>query len=185
MRVIAGKCRSLPLKTPQGMNTRPTADRIRETLFNMLQPRIPGCRFLDLFAGSGAIGIEALSRGAAWCCFVEQNRRAAACIRENLKFTRLEQDAELLIMDARQAADSLEEMRPFDIVFMDPPYRKDLEREMLELLRNAACVSDDTLFVAEASRDTDFSWLAGAGYELIKEKIYGTNAHLFLKRAGR
>ena len=85
MRVIAGKARSIPLVAPKGMQTRPTTDRVKETLFNMLQPWIPGSRFLDLFAGSGAIGIEALSRGALRCVFVERGRAAVSCIRENLK----------------------------------------------------------------------------------------------------
>ena len=91
MRVIAGKARSLRLKSPEGMETRPTTDRIRETLFNMLRPYLADCRFLDLFSGSGAIGIEALSRGAKTCVFVEKNRRACACIRENLAFTGLKE----------------------------------------------------------------------------------------------
>ena len=90
MRVIAGKARRLPLKTVPGQNTRPTTDRIKETLFNMIQDELYGIRFLDLFAGSGAIGIEALSRGAARAVFVEDDRRAVSCIQENLAFTRLE-----------------------------------------------------------------------------------------------
>ena len=90
MRVIAGTARHLKLKTMEGMNTRPTTDRIKETLFNMLSFHVEGSRFLDLFSGSGAIGIEALSRGAKEAVFVENNRKAAGCIRDNLKFTRLE-----------------------------------------------------------------------------------------------
>ena len=100
MRVIAGKAKSLPLKTLEGDQTRPTTDRIKETLFNLLQPELPGCRFLDLFAGSGAIGIEALSRGASRAVFVEKNPRAVSIIRENLRFTHLEKEAEVLKMDA-------------------------------------------------------------------------------------
>ena len=80
MRIIAGRARSLPLKTVPGMGTRPTTDRIKETLFNMLQPSLPQAVFLDLFAGSGGIGLEAISRGASRAVFVEQNRKAAACI---------------------------------------------------------------------------------------------------------
>ena len=184
MRVISGKCRSLPLKTVPGMDTRPTTDRIKETLFNMLQPWLPDCRFLDLFGGSGAIGIEALSRGASFCCFVEQNRKAAACIRENLRFTKLTEDAMLLVMDARQAAAQLKNDTPFDIICMDPPYLKGLERELLEIFRDADCVSKQTLFVIEISLKTDLSWLEQSGYEIIKEKKYKTNAHVFLRRAG-
>ena len=89
MRVIAGKCRSLPLKTIDGLDTRPTTDRTKETLFNVLQPWIPGGTFLDLFIGSGAIGIEALSRGARKAVFVELSRKAAACITDKLPYTRL------------------------------------------------------------------------------------------------
>ena len=87
MRVIAGKARRLNLKTIPGIDTRPTTDRIKETLFNILQPELLECRFLDLFSGSGGIGIEALSRGASYAVFVEKNPKAAACIRENLAFT--------------------------------------------------------------------------------------------------
>ena len=108
MRVIAGKARSLRLKTIEGMDTRPTTDRIKETLFNMIQPSIADSRFLDLFAGSGGIGIEALSRGASWCVFVEQQRKAAECIRENLAFTRLKEDATLLVTDAVSAVNKLD-----------------------------------------------------------------------------
>ena len=88
MRVIAGTAKRLVLKTMEGMDTRPTTDRIKETLFNMLAPDLYGCSFLDLFAGSGGIGIEALSRGAKEAVFVEKNPKAAACIRENLMHTR-------------------------------------------------------------------------------------------------
>ena len=92
MRVIAGTRRSLPLKSLEGDTTRPTADRYKETLFNVLQTDIPGCRFLDLFAGSGAIGIEALSRGARHAVFVENNRKAMAVIKENIHFTKFEDE---------------------------------------------------------------------------------------------
>ena len=88
MRVIAGKARRLNHKTVPGMDTRPTTDRIKETLFNILQPELLDCHFLDLFSGSGAIGIEALSRGAARAVFVEKNPKACTCIRENLTFTK-------------------------------------------------------------------------------------------------
>ena len=89
MRVIAGTARSMPLKTIKGLETRPTTDKTKETLFNILQADVPDCRFLDLFSGSGAIAIEALSRGAAYAVLVEQNGKAAQCIQENLVFTRL------------------------------------------------------------------------------------------------
>ena len=117
MRVIAGKARSLRLKTIEGMDTRPTTDRIKETLFNMIQPSIADSRFLDLFAGSGGIGIEALSRGASCCVFVEQQRKAAECIRENLAFTRLKDSATLLVTDAVSAVRKLNGEEAFVLDF--------------------------------------------------------------------
>lgn len=184
MRVIAGTRKSLPLKTVPGMNTRPTTDRIKETLFNMLQPYLPGCRFLDLFAGSGAIGIEALSRGAADAVFVEQNRRAAECIRENLSFTRLAEQAQVLQTDARAAVELLGGQGPFGCIFMDPPYDRNLEKEVLVLLSESGCADCGTLIVAEASLHTDFSYLEACGYRLEKEKRYKTNKHMFIRKIG-
>ena len=103
MRVIAGTAKRLALKTVEGLDTRPTTDRIKETLFNMINMEIPECRFLDLFSGSGAIGIEALSRGASLAVLVEQNKKAAECIRQNLAFTRLADRAVLMQTDVRTA----------------------------------------------------------------------------------
>ena len=111
MRVIAGSAKRLQLKTIEGMDTRPTTDRIKETLFNMLQPEILDCSFLDLFAGSGAIGIEALSRGAKEAVFVEQSSRACSCIRDNLKTTRLEDGAQVMESDVLFALKRLESRR--------------------------------------------------------------------------
>ena len=154
MRVIAGKARSLRLKTIEGMDTRPTTDRIKETLFNMLQPYMADCRFLDLFAGSGAIGIEALSRGADCCVFVEQQRKAAECIRDNLKFTRLDGQARVMVMDAVSAIRKLDGGEPFQCIFMDPPYRKNLELDVLEALQGTSLIDEDTLIIVEASLNT-------------------------------
>ena len=103
MRVISGTAKSLRLKTPEGMDTRPTTDRIKETLFNMLQPLLPGSLFVDLFSGSGGIGIEALSRGADHAYFVENEKRAVFCIVENLRFTRLTDRATVLKTDVLSA----------------------------------------------------------------------------------
>ena len=120
MRVIAGSARRLLLKTIEGMDTRPTTDRIKETLFNMLNTQIAGCTFLDLFSGSGAIGIEALSRGAKQAFFVESNPEAVSCIRENLSRTHLEEGALVLNCDVIAGLKKLEGRNPrFDIIFMD------------------------------------------------------------------
>ena len=130
MRVIAGSARRLQLETVPGTDTRPTTDKIKETLFNILQPRVGGADFLDLFAGSGAIGIEALSRGAASAVFVENDRRAVTCIKKNLEHTRLSQKAAVLPFEAMASLGRLErEGRSFDLIFLDPPYRKELEKQ--------------------------------------------------------
>ena len=180
MRVIAGKARRLSLKTVPGMETRPTTDRIKETLFNILQPEIPDCRFLDLFSGSGGIGIEALSRGAEYAVFVEKNPKACACIRDNLAFTKLAEHGKLLNMDVLQALRSLEGEEAFDCIFMDPPYDKGLEKDILYTFRDASFIGKDTLIIVEASLHTDFDWAEDAGYEILKKKIYKTNVHVFL-----
>ena len=182
MRVIAGKARRLPLKTVPGMSTRPTTDRIKETLFNMIQDQMYGIRFLDLFAGSGGIGIEAISRGADEAVFVENQRQAVECIRENLKFTRLEEQSRVIAADVFSALSRLEGEAPFQIIFMDPPYGKELERRVLETLAHSSLADEDTLIIVEASLDTDFSYLQGIGYETVKRKEYKTNTHMFLRR---
>lgn len=181
MRVIAGKARRLNLETLPGLDTRPTTDRIKETLFNILQADIPGASFLDLFAGSGAIGIEALSRGAENAVFVDKNPKACACIRRNLEFTRLP-GGSVLNMDVIQALRSLEGRAVFDCVFMDPPYGKELEKGVLEYLRTSRVITRETLIIIEASLETDFSYLGEGGFRLIREKIYKTNKHIFVKR---
>ena len=183
MRVIAGTARRLALKTVPGMETRPTTDRIKETLFNILQPYIPDSTFLDLFSGSGGIGIEALSRGAEHATFVEKNPKACACIRENLAFTKLAEHGKLLNMDVLQALRSMEGQAAFDCIFMDPPYNKDLERQVLEYLKDSSLANTDTLIVTEADLHTDFSYVEELGYELSRSKEYKTNKHIFLHKS--
>ncbi|HIR26351.1 MAG TPA: 16S rRNA (guanine(966)-N(2))-methyltransferase RsmD [Candidatus Choladousia intestinigallinarum] len=183
MRVIAGTARRLPLKTIEGRDTRPTTDRIKETLFNILQNEIYGCRFLDLFSGSGAIGIEALSRGAAGAVFVEQKKEAAACIRENLKFTRLEEGGEVLVCDVLDGLSRLEGRDPFQIIFMDPPYGLGQERRVLEYLaqRRPSYADPDTIILVEAAKGTDFSYVPSLGMEVYRTKEYKTNMHVFIR----
>lgn len=178
MRVIAGTARSLRLKTPAGMDTRPTTDRIKETLFNMLQPYIPGAIFIDLYSGSGGIGIEALSRGARHAYFVENNRDALACIADNLQSTRFTDKATILRQDVLSALHGIHE-KEADIIFMDPPYERDYEKQVLQILFTAPYVSENTLIVIESSLDCDFSYLEQMGFELTKEKRYKTNKHVF------
>ena len=174
MRVIAGSARSLPLKTLEGMDTRPTTDRIKETLFNMIQSEIPGCRFLDLYAGSGAIAIEALSRGAKEAVLVE-----------NLAFTKLDSQAVLMEQDVAAAIVRLSGQEVFDIVYMDPPYAKDYERGVLEALAAGSIIDGYTTIIIEEKLDTDLSYVQDLGYTITKTKTYKTNKHVFLKKEGK
>lgn len=182
MRVIAGSARRVSLKTLEGMNTRPTQDRIKETLFNMLQYDLADCTFLDLFAGSGGIGIEALSRGAKTAVFVEQNADAVQIVRENLKTTRLEDRAVVMHTDALTALKRLEGKYRFDYIFMDPPYNHELERQMLEYLTGSELIDKQSTIIIEASLETSFDYLESLGFVLEKNKIYKTNKHMFVYR---
>jgi len=181
MRVIAGTARSLPLKTPKGMDTRPTTDRIKETLFNILQPYIADCVFIDLFAGSGGIGIEAISRGARKSYFVEQEREAAECIQDNLKFTKFTDSGVLLKHDVFSAIYHIFE-KEVDIIFMDPPYGKEYEKKVLDALKDVKYVTDNTIIIIEADLQTDFSYVEDMGFEIFKQKKYKTNQHVFVRR---
>ena len=183
MRVIAGSARRIMLTTPPGLATRPTTDRIKETLFNIISRDLADCRFLDLFAGSGAIGIEALSRGAGQAVFVEQDRAALSCIKENLKRTRLEGRAKILAMDAAGALPYLkEDGEPFGMIFMDPPYRTGWAQRILQFLADSPVCGGHTLVIAEEALETDFSFAGEYGFEVSREKKYGTSKHVFLMR---
>lgn len=183
MRVIAGSARRIMLATPQGMDTRPTTDRTKETLFNIINYDLPDCRFLDLFSGSGAIGIEALSRGAEYAVFVEQERQALECIAVNLKKTALAERCRVLAMEVMGALQLLDNSgEPFDLIFMDPPYRKGLEEKVLERLSRSDICTKDTMVIVEASLDTEFEYAKRMGFEVTREKKYKTNKHVFLRR---
>lgn len=156
MRIIAGTARSLPLKTIDGLDTRPTTDRIKETLFNMIQQDVPDCYFLDLFAGSGQIGLEAVSRGAAKAFFIENAKNAAACIQDNIRFTKFEDACTLLQTDVISGLRTLEGKYRFDLIFMDPPYKKELEKEVLTFLSHSSLVKPSAKIIVEAALETDF-----------------------------
>lgn len=184
MRVIAGSARRIQLKTIPGLDTRPTTDRIKETLFNMIQNRLVQSRFLDCFAGSGAIGIEALSRGASQAVFLEQNRKAVNCIRENLEATRLQEKALVMQCDVLAGLKSLEDKGYcFDTVFMDPPYDNQWEKQVLAHLGDSRLIHEDTLVIVEASLKTDVSFAEQLGFRIERSKEYKTNKHVFLQKA--
>ena len=182
MRIIAGTARSMPLKTLPGLGTRPTTDKIKETLFNMISFDVPGARFLDLFSGSGAIGLEALSRGAKETVFVENSRQALSVIKDNIEFTGLCSVDCALCMDAIKAIDYLGGKEPFDIIFADPPYDNGWEDKLIEKLSNSSICDEYTTVIIEASAPTDFSFAEDYGFEIKKVKNYKNNKHVFLTK---
>ncbi len=182
MRVIAGSARRLPLETPKGYATRPTQDRIKETLFNILQNDINGCVFLDLYAGSGQMGIEALSRGARKAVFIDQNREANACIQKNLAKTKLEANAKVICADVCASLAVWNEA-PADIVFIDPPYASGLEAVTLNALKQYHVIDEDTIIIIEAALDRNLDESETQGYSVDKIKEYKTNKHYFLSLA--
>lgn len=182
MRVIAGSARRRNLVCPSGDQTRPTTDRIKETLFNILQQEIPDARFLDLFSGSGGIGIEALSRGCSEAVFVEKGREAVSCIKTNLKNTRLEDRGRVMSMDVMQALRRLDQSgQAFDIIFMDPPYEKGFEEKVIPFLLDSSLVKEDTLIILETSLEHGESQMTCYPVRLERYKEYKTNCHLFYR----
>ena len=157
MRIIAGKYRSRRLVAPEGMQTRPTSDRLRETLFNVIASSIADSVWLDLFAGSGAVGIEALSRGAQAVYFVEAGSRAARTIRQNLASLELEEGFELIEREAATALRMLDSQAVVcDFCFLDPPYRKmgDYE-QILGFLSQSRLLKPESLVIAEHDKHFD------------------------------
>ncbi len=182
MRVIAGKARRTLLKTPEGLETRPTTDRTKETLFNILNPYLADCDFLDLFSGSGAIGIEALSRGASFAVFADISKAACDCIRSNIKATHFEGNSVILQKDALSVIRAMEvEGKAFDIIFMDPPYDHEFEKEILKALDKSTIVYHNTIIVVEASLKTTFEYLEDTKFRVIREKEYKTNKHVLIE----
>lgn len=182
MRVIAGTARRTLLKTPEGLETRPTTDRTKETLFNILNAYLADCNFLDLFSGSGAIGIEALSRGASFAVFSDTSKAAIDCIQANLTATHLKEKASVLQKDALSVIRAMEvSNKVFDVIFMDPPYDNELEKKVLEALEQSSIINQDTLIVVEASLKTKFDYLENSKFSVFREKEYKTNKHVFIE----
>ena len=181
MRVISGTARSIVLTTPKGMDTRPTTDKYKETLFNCLQSYLCECVFVDLYAGSGAIGIEALSRGASKAYFVDNSTDANKCILENLKKTHLDSKASVFKEDVLFFLNNRLKEVP-DIIFIDPPFAKHLENKAIPLLVEKNLIGEDTIIVVECDYEADFSFLDELGLEIFKTKDYKTNRHVFISK---
>ena len=170
MRVISGKARGVNLKTPEGVLTRPTIDRVKEALFSIINFDIPASNVLDLFGGTGQLGIEALSRGAKSAVFVDQREDACKLIKENLKRTKLEQDAKVVRMDY---LDYLKRCREkFDIIFLDPPYAEVFLENALKCITEIDILQSGGIIVAERPLGKDLPW-DFEGYTRSKDYKYG------------
>ena len=177
MRIISGAARGRSLYTLKGLNTRPTADRVKEAMFSVLAGRLPGARVLDAFAGSAALGLEALSRGAESCLFFEADRRAAQVCRRNIEACSLP-GCRLIQGDCLKLLPRLrrdeEELR-FDLVFADPPYNRGLLPSLMDELAQDGWLAENGLLVAETTaRDSEFA--PGPKWQILKSSVYGSTA---------
>jgi 16S rRNA (guanine966-N2)-methyltransferase len=181
LRIIAGELRGRRLATVPGLKTRPTADRTRESVFNILGPTLGGLHVLDLFAGTGACGLEALSRGAAAACLVEVGREALKVLAANVAALGLGQRAQVVRWDAARNLNCLRDREPkFDLVFMDPPYRQGLVTPALAHLRAAGCLAAGARLVVEHAAEDALPELEGRGFRLTDQRRYGITLVSFL-----
>ena len=170
MRVVAGKFGGRPLKTLDGKITRPTTDKVKGAIFNMIGPFFDGGRVLDLFSGSGSLAIEAISRGMDEAVMVERNRKAQAIITENIKMTKSEQQFHLMKMDANKALGMVN--GSFDLVLLDPPYAKDEIVKNITDMEEAGLLSEDVMIVCETDKAVDLPEEI-SNFGIWKQKTYG------------
>ena len=183
MRVIAGSARGRRLKELQGMDTRPTTDKVKESLFNIIQFEIQGRKILDLFGGTGQLGIEALSRGANHCTFVEMRRDAIALLKENLKVTDLQDSARVVPGDSIAFLSSCREK--FDVILLDPPYHTDLMDRALEAILRFDILAEHGIIVCETAADRELPPLSEELFEPGRSYRYGQIKLSIFRRKGK
>ena len=175
MRIISGKARGAKLSAPDGLDTRPTLDRVREAIFSMLFGAMERAYVLDLFAGTGAMGLEALSRGAEGADFVDNSRLACECVRANIEKTRLE-GANVFNTDFKAFLQNCS--RKYDIIFLDPPYEAGYYGVALDIIKERGLLSSDGIIVAECDDPEGFD---ARGFEIDRQRKYGKAAVYLLK----
>ncbi|AHM56753.1 putative rRNA methyltransferase YlbH [Peptoclostridium acidaminophilum DSM 3953] len=181
MRVVSGTARGTKLKSLEGLSTRPTLDRVKESIFNILNSDIDiyGSRVLDLFAGSGALGIEALSRGASRCVFVDKDAASIKIVKENLEKTRLVEKADVYMLEAGAAVSRLRGEK-FDIVFLDPPYSRDMVPWILDAILSSDILSSKAVVVVEHEKTDEILNRYGS-LAMYKTRQYGIVAVSFFE----
>ena len=183
MRVISGKCKGKKLYSLEGLSLRPTSDRVKEAIFDILQKYPPGQNVLDLFAGTGAMGIEALSRGSLAAVFIENHPGSLDALRRNLAACRLEGVSEVLAQEAEEGLRFLEEQgENFEFIFLDPPYGKGLARKTVGKLAESVILKPETLIVAEHSPAEEIEEIFPL--ERVDFREYGSTRISFFRKAG-
>lgn len=177
MRVISGKARGTSLYSLEGIHTRPTTDRVKESMFSIINFHIPGGVVLDLFSGSGALGIEALSRGAKKCYFIENSRAAADIVKKNIEKTNCRDNAVLKVIDYKTFLNSVDEK--FDVILLDPPYNKKMCDEAMKVIYERNLLNDDGVIVCE----TEYPEIITTDFEKKKDYKYGkTKLSVFVNK---
>ncbi len=173
MRIISGQAKGHKLKSPKGLDTRPTTDRIKESLFNIISSHIHKAYVLDLFAGTGNLGLEALSRGADHAVFVDKNKIATNIIIDNLEHTKLIDRSNVLTCDYKQYIDKFDDkLRKFDIIFLDPPYHKNFIEPVLKKISEKQLLNKEGIIVVETDKDDELSEIID-DFKISRSRNYG------------
>lgn len=182
MRIIAGENRGKKLKAVPGIKTRPTADRVKEAVFSSIDDRLYGCRFLDVFGGTGSIALEAVSRGAEEAVLLEKDADALQVIQDNIAACRQEARCTVLRGDAFASMNTLHRQgKQFDIIYVDPPYQGGLYEEVLKNIAEKKLLAPDGIILAECAKNTSLS-MENSIFFIYKEKCYGDTCVLYIKQ---
>ena len=180
MRVITGSAKGRKLKMPKGGKTRPAMDKVKGSTFNIIASLVHEARFLDMFAGSGNLGIEGLSRGGSYAAFVDASRECTKTISENLEITQLSEKGEVFTMDCLKFLHTFK-ADPFDIVFIDPPYLKGLLEPLLAFIPECSLFTKETLFIIERQKKDIIGIEILPAYKLLDERNFGDTVLTFFR----
>lgn len=183
MRVISGTAKGCKLNSIDDLSTRPTLDRVKEPLFSIIQNHLLEANVLDLFAGSGALGIEALSRGSKYCVFCDKSYKSIQILKENIKKTRMEEKSTILNVDYNKCLEGLKEK--FDIIFIDPPYKQNIAVKAIEKIIHSKILSKDGIIILETDEEErELEELKDVKVEVYDKRKYGRIKLLFICERG-
>ena len=180
MRIISGKARGTKLYTLEGENTRPTLDRVKESLFNIIQNKIEDANFLDLFSGSGAIGLEALSRGAKKAIFCDSSKSAMEIINKNIKKTHMEENSKVYNLDYKKALREIKEKQ--DIIYIDPPYKTDFAMQAINEIIKLNIIDEKSIIIVETDDEKIIENIERLEIEIQDKRKYGRAYLIFLNK---